>query len=97
MQTTKSEQYFKRAMEVLVEGCSSASRGPMNYKPFPPYMREGKGARIWDVDDNEYIDFVNSLASVTLGYCDKDVDNAVQANILSLFTENKALIPDRQI
>ena len=45
MQTTKSEKYFNRAMKVLVEGCSSASRGPMNYKPFPPYMRDGKGAR----------------------------------------------------
>jgi hypothetical protein len=33
MQHKQSEVLFGRAMDVLVEGCSSASRGPMNYKP----------------------------------------------------------------
>lgn len=41
-----SRQLFDRAMNVFVEGCSSAPRGPLNYKPFPPYFKEGKGARI---------------------------------------------------
>ena len=48
MQHKQSEVLFGRAMDVLVEGCSSASRGPMNYKPFPPYIREGQGSRVWD-------------------------------------------------
>ena len=39
----------------------------------------GRGSRVWDVDGNEYIDFVNGLASVTLGYNDPDVNAAVRA------------------
>ena len=36
---------------------------------------------MWDVDDNEYIDFINSLAAITLGYCDPDVDAAVRSQL----------------
>ena len=32
-----------------------------------------------DVDGNEYVDFINALCAVTLGYCDPDVDEAVAA------------------
>ena len=36
---------------------------------------------MWDVDGNEYTDFVNALASVTLGYADPDVNAAVGAQL----------------
>ena len=36
---------------------------------------------MWDVDGNEYIDFVNALAAITLGYNDPDVTNAVKAQL----------------
>tara|TARA_B100000780_G_scaffold10236_1_gene7132 strand:- start:2972 stop:4294 length:1323 start_codon:yes stop_codon:yes gene_type:complete len=81
MKTTKSEQYFNRAMKVLVEGCSSASRGPMNYKPFPPYMREGKGARIWDVDGNEFIDWQLSFGCLPLGHAHPKIVEIVQEKV----------------
>jgi 4-aminobutyrate aminotransferase-like enzyme len=54
----------------------SLTQYPKGVSPF--FIEKGKGSKVWDVDGNEYIDFVNSLAAVTLGYCDKDVDNAVQ-------------------
>ena len=82
MQTTKSEKYFNRAMKVLVEGCSSASRGPMNYKPFPPYMREGKGARIWDVDDNEFIDWQLSFGCLPLGHAHPKIVEIVKEKVV---------------
>src|SRR4030095_2651641 len=44
----------------------------------PYFIQRGRGSHVWDVDGHEYIDFVNSLAAVTLGYCDPDVDAAVQ-------------------
>ena len=81
MQMTKSEQYFNRAMKVLVEGCSSASRGPMNYKPFPPYMRKGKGARIWDVDDNEFIDWQLSFGCLPLGHAHPKIVEIIQEKV----------------
>jgi glutamate-1-semialdehyde 2,1-aminomutase len=47
----------------------------------PYFAQRGKGCRLWDVDGNEYVDFVNALASVTLGYGDPDVDKAVRAQL----------------
>ncbi len=44
----------------------------------PPAARASK---LWDVDGNEYIDFINGLASVTLGYNDPDVTAAVKAQV----------------
>ena len=81
MKMTESEKFFQRAMKVLVEGCSSASRGPMNYKPHPPYMREGKGARIWDVDGNEFIDWQLSFGCLTLGHAHPKIVEIVQEKV----------------
>ena len=41
----------------------------------------GKGGHVWDVDGNEYVDFVNGLCAVTLGYDDADVTRAVKAQL----------------
>ena len=81
MEITQSHELFTRAMEVLVEGCSSASRGPMNYKPFPPYMRRGQGARIWDVDGNEYIDWQLSFGCLPLGHAHPAIVEVVQEQV----------------
>ena len=74
----KSGELFERATRVLVEGVSSGSRGPMNYKPYPAYMREGKGARIWDVDGNEYIDWQLSFGCLPLGHAHPKIVETVQ-------------------
>lgn len=81
MQSGISEELFKRAMNVLVEGCSSASRGPMNYKPFPPYFREGKGARLWDADGNEFIDWQLSFGCLPMGHAHPRIVEVVQKEV----------------
>ena len=77
----KSGALFERATKVLVEGVSSGSRGPMNYKPYPAYMREGKGARIWDVDGNEYIDWQLSFGCLPLGHAHPAIVDVVQREV----------------
>lgn len=47
----------------------------------PFFIERGRGSRVWDVDGNEYIDFVNSLLSISLGYQDPDVRKAVDAQL----------------
>ena len=81
MNSEISKQYFDRAMKVLVEGCSSASRGPMNYAPYPAYIREGKGARLWDVDGNEYIDWQLSFGCLPLGHAHPKIVEIVQEKV----------------
>ena len=81
----KSEQLLDRALKSIPLASQTFSKSltqyPRGVSPF--FIEKGKGARIWDVDGNEYVDFVNSLAAVTLGYCDKDVDEAVQEQMKS--------------
>jgi len=81
----KSEKLLDRALKSIPLASQTFSKSltqyPRGVSPF--FIEKGKGARIWDVDGNEYVDFVNSLAAVTLGYCDKDVDKAVQEQMKS--------------
>lgn len=80
---TNSEQLLERALRTIPLGSQTFSKSktqyPMGVSPF--FIRRGKGSRVWDVDDNQYVDFINSLAAITLGYCDPDVDAAVRAQL----------------
>ena len=78
-----SEALLSRAEKVIPLGSQTFSKSKTQY-PFgvsPYFIRRGQGSRVWDVDGNEYVDFVNSLAAVNLGYNDPDVTAAVQAQI----------------
>jgi len=81
----KSEEMLERALRSIPLGSQTFSKShtqyPRGVSPF--FLERGKGCRVWDVDGNEYVDFVNGLASVTLGYCDPDVDTAVARQLQS--------------
>ena len=47
----------------------------------PLFVDRSKGCKTWDIDGNEYIDLVSSLAAVTLGYGDRDVNKAVRKQL----------------
>lgn len=79
----RSEELHERALRTIPLGTQTFSKSKTQY-PFgvsPYFIARGEGCRVWDVDGNEYIDLVNSLAAVTLGYNDKDVTAAVQAQL----------------
>ncbi|MER7050148.1 aspartate aminotransferase family protein [Streptomyces jumonjinensis] len=67
--TALSAEWFERAKKSLAGGISSSSRltstGP---DPYPLYMSSGSGARIRDVDGNEYLDYLLSYGSAVLGH-----------------------------
>lgn len=75
-----SEAFLERAQKTIPLGSQTFSKSktqyPLGVSPF--FIQKGKGSKVWDVDGNEYIDFINSLASITLGYQDTDVDTAVR-------------------
>lgn len=74
-----SEIQLKRARETIPLGAQTFSKSvtqfPLGVSPY--FVARAQGSRIWDIDGNEYIDFINALNAVTLGYCDPDVDRAV--------------------
>ena len=78
-----SEELLQRAEQTIPLGSQTFSKSKTQY-PFgisPYFISRGKGSKVWDVDGNEYVDFINSLASVTLGYNDPDVTAAVRAQL----------------
>lgn len=68
MSGTTSESLFERGMKVLVEGVSSASRGPAAFGTTPRYMSHARGARLYDVDGREYIDWMMAFGALPLGH-----------------------------
>ena len=75
----RSQLFLARAEQVIPLGSQTFSKSRTQY-PWgvsPYFVQRAQGTRVWDLDGNEYIDFVNSLASVTLGYQDEDVTRAV--------------------
>ena len=49
--------------------------------PHPVYMNRAKGARKWDVEGHEYIDYAMGSAAMMLGHCHPDVERAVKQQI----------------
>ncbi len=79
----ESERLLERAERTIPLGTQTFSKSRTQY-PFgvsPYFIERGEGSRVWDADGNEYIDLVNALAAVTLGYGDSDVTEAVRRQL----------------
>ena len=70
----KSRQLHEEARNYSPLGVQGVGRF---YSPFPLYMKKAMGARIWDVDGNEYIDYHASYGPAALGYDEPRVRQAV--------------------
>jgi glutamate-1-semialdehyde 2,1-aminomutase len=75
--TEKSRQVYERTIGVLVEASSSSSRGPANFGKYPLFMERGRGSRIYDVDGNEYIDWMMAFGALPLGHAHPEVVEAI--------------------
>ena len=80
---TESKRHFDRAYRVIPAGVSSNSRFR---SPHPLYFRSAKGAEIWDVDANRYIDLILGNGAVVLGHGDPRVEAAVREALESGLT-----------
>ena len=75
---TKSAELFARATKHIPGGVNSPVRAFRNVGGEPFFIARGEGARIWDVDENEYIDYVGSWGPAILGHAPKVVVEAVR-------------------
>jgi glutamate-1-semialdehyde 2,1-aminomutase len=66
----------KRVIPGGMWGHMNAARLPVEY---PQYFTKAEGARIWDVDGRNYIDFICGWGPIVLGYRDPDVEAAARA------------------
>jgi glutamate-1-semialdehyde 2,1-aminomutase len=73
-----SKDFFKRACNIIPGGVNSPVRAFNSVETSPAYIKRGKGASIWDIEDNKYIDFCGSWGPLILGHAHPAVIEAVQ-------------------
>ena len=78
MKLTKSKQLFERAQQSIPGGVNSPVRAFKSVDLHPLFIERGKGSKIYDVDGNEYIDYVGSWGPLILGHCHETVLSAVE-------------------
>ncbi len=78
----KSQALRERAMKVLARG-HQGHRNPHDTlaQGGPGYASRSLGSRIWDVDGNEYIDYVMSFGPIVLGHADPEFNEAITRRI----------------
>jgi glutamate-1-semialdehyde 2,1-aminomutase len=77
MAIPRSQELYARAKELLPGGVNSPVRAFKSLGGEPIFMQRGKGARLWDEDGNEYIDYCMSWGPLILGHADDEVITAV--------------------
>jgi glutamate-1-semialdehyde 2,1-aminomutase len=76
--TTNSARLFAQAQEVIASGVNSTARTPRSgWSPYPLFVDHGKGSRLFDVDGNEFIDYLLGLGPMLLGHRPEQVTKAV--------------------
>lgn len=77
MNTTQSEALFGRAQQLTPGGVNSPVRAFQSVGGTPRFIARGEGSHIWDVDGNEYIDYVCSWGPLLAGHRPKPVIEAL--------------------
>jgi glutamate-1-semialdehyde 2,1-aminomutase len=95
---TKNHEHFRRALARLPLGVASNFRFWGEGRTI--YVREGRGARITDLDGNVYVDYRMGYGPAILGYADPRVDEAARegmrlGGVFALSTEREYLVAER--
>jgi glutamate-1-semialdehyde 2,1-aminomutase len=80
--TTKSEEIFAKAQKLMPGGVNSPVRAFKSVGGQPIVFDRVKGAYIWDVDDNKYIDYVGTWGPAICGHTHPEVIKALQEALL---------------
>src|SRR3954447_22948623 len=76
--TRRSGEYYERAHAVMPGGVPSSFQ---RNHPWPVYIERGRGAQVWDVDGNEYLDFHNGFGVMCVGHANPVIAAAVKARM----------------
>ena len=73
-QRPKSIRYYDRACRAMAGGVGHDLR---HLEPVPLYIKHGKAGRKWDVDNNEYVDFLLGNGALLMGHAPSDIVEAI--------------------
>ncbi|MDK2919065.1 MAG: glutamate-semialdehyde -aminomutase [Candidatus Petromonas sp.] len=77
MKLERSLKAFEEAKKYIPGGVNSPVRAFKSVTVNPPFIKKGKGSKIYDIDGNEYIDYVGSWGPLILGHCYPEVVEAL--------------------
>lgn len=85
MKTKKGMRLWNKAKKIIPGGTQLLSKRSEQFLPgqWPSYFQRAKGAEVWDLDENKYIDTYMGIGACILGYADEDVNEAVKMVINS--------------
>jgi glutamate-1-semialdehyde aminotransferase len=85
---TESNKLYRRALRMIPSQTQTLAKGPGQYTKgvAPKFLARGKGAHVWDVDGNEFIDYNMGIGPLSLGYCYPAVDKAIREQLKSGIT-----------
>lgn len=78
MNLPKSTELFEKAKQIIPGGVNSPVRAFRSVGLTPPFIQRAKGSKIYDVDGNEYIDYVGSWGPMILGHARDEVVQAIR-------------------
>lgn len=81
MKREVSQQLFEKAKTLMPGGVNSPVRAFRSVKGSPLFIKKGKGSKIWDEDDNEFVDFCGSWGPLILGHAPQHVVEAIQTTV----------------
>lgn len=81
LKTDKSEEVFAKAKEVLPGGVNSPVRAFKSVGGSPIVFDRVRGSRVFDVDGNEFIDYVGTWGPAIVGHANEEVNEALKAQI----------------
>ena len=76
--TPKSAALFERAQDAMPLGVASSFQA---YDPYPLFMTDARGSRIWDADGNEYVDFDMAFGVLAAGHSHPILAEALQRRV----------------
>ena len=79
MGKSRSENLFSQAQTHIPGGVNSPVRSFRSVSGLPRFIARGKGSHVWDVDGNEYVDYLCSWGPLILGHAHPEVIEAVKA------------------
>jgi glutamate-1-semialdehyde 2,1-aminomutase len=82
MNITKSQELFTRAQQSIPGGVNSPVRAFKSVGGTPIFIKNAKGAYLYDADGNRYIDFINSWGPMILGHAYEPLVKAIQEKVL---------------
>ena len=80
--TSRNEELFARAQRSIPGGVNSPVRAFRSVGGTPRFLKKALGARVWDADGKEYLDYVGSWGPAILGHADPVVVEAVRSAAL---------------